>query len=142
MTPTLRRLNDHERYWGLTWPGWCTAAAAAGVLYAAVKLSPFSVKPTVTIVMLLLAFGATLVLAVSGQALSPARHLRAIIGYRRAPKRFALSAKPDERGLVLAGAPLLMSSDRELAPGIEGVGACDPVPPFGVVGVIGSPEEL
>ena len=21
MTPTLRRLNDRERYWGLTWPG-------------------------------------------------------------------------------------------------------------------------
>ena len=40
MTPTLRRLNDRERYWGLTWPGWIAAVAAGGVLYGAVKLSP------------------------------------------------------------------------------------------------------
>ena len=78
-TPPLRRLDDRERYWGLTWPGWCAAAAAGGVLYGAVKLSPFGLKPTVTIVVLLLAFGGTLVVGVAGQALSPARHLRAFV---------------------------------------------------------------
>ena len=71
MTPTLRRLNDRERYWGLTWPGWCAAAAAGGVLYGAVKLSPFGLKPTVTIVVLLLAFGVMLVLGVSGPGAVP-----------------------------------------------------------------------
>ena len=105
MIPTLRRLNDRERYWGLTWPGWSTAAAAGGVLYGAVKLSPFGVKPTVTIVVLLLALGVTLVLAVSGQALSPARHLRAIVAYRRSPKRWTLTTKHGEPGLVLSSCP-------------------------------------
>lgn len=109
MTPTLRRLNDRERYWGMTWPGWCAAAAAGGVLYGAVKLSPFGAKSTVTIVVLLLAFGVTLVLGVSGQALSPARHLRAIVAYRRSPKRWSLSAKQDGRGLLLASAPTLIT---------------------------------
>jgi len=105
MTPTLRRLNDRERYWGMTWPGWAAAAGAGVILYAAVKLSPFGVKPTVTIVLLLLALGATVVLGVSGQALSPGRHLAAIVNYRRAPKRWALSGRPDKRGLVLTSAP-------------------------------------
>ena len=109
MTPTLRRLNDRERYWGLTWPGWGAAAAAAGMLYGAVKLSPFAVKPTVTIVVLLLAFGVTLVLGVSGKALSPGRHLRAIVAYRRSPKRWALSTRHYGRGLVLASAPTLIT---------------------------------
>ena len=33
MTPTLRRLNDRERYYGLTWPGWVALAVAGGILY-------------------------------------------------------------------------------------------------------------
>jgi hypothetical protein len=105
MTPTLRRLNDRERYWGLTWPGWIAAAAAGAVLYGAVKLSPFGVKPTVTIVALLIALFAMVLLGVSGQALSPGRQLQAIARYRRSPKRWELPAEPDRRGLVLATAP-------------------------------------
>ena len=105
MTPTLRRLNDRERYWGLTWPGWAAAAAAGGVLYGAVRLSPFGLKPTVTIVALLLAVAGTVVLGVSGQALSPARHLAAIAAHRRRPKSWQLPPRPDARGLVLATAP-------------------------------------
>ena len=105
MTPTLRRLNDRERYWGLTWPGWIAAAAAGGVLYGAVKLSPFGFKPTVTIVALLIALFAMILLGVSGQALSPERQLQAIARYRRSPKRWELPAGPDRRGLVLAVAP-------------------------------------
>jgi len=123
MTPTLRRLNDRERYWGMTWPGWAAAAGAGAILYATVKLSPFGVKPTVTIVVLLLALGTTIVLGVSGQALSPTRHLIAIIDYRRRPKRWALSGRPDKRGLVLASAPelpaLIPGEPGELGPGAD-----------------------
>jgi hypothetical protein len=102
MTPTLRRLNDRERYWGLTWPAWIAAAVAGGVLYGAVKLSPFGFKPTVTIVALLIALFAMVLLGVSGQALSPGRQLQAIARYRRSPKRWGLPDEPDRRGLVLA----------------------------------------
>ena len=105
MTPTLRRLNDRERYWGLTWPAWIAAAAAGGVLYGAVKLSPFGFKPTVTIVALLIALFAMVLLGVSGQALSPGRQLQAIARYRRSPKRWELPDGPDRRGLVLAVGP-------------------------------------
>ena len=105
MTPTLRRLNDRERYWGLTWPGWIAAAAAGGVLYGAVKLSPFGFRPTVTIVALLIALFAMVLLGVSGQALSPGRQLQAIARYRRSPKRWTLPDGPDKQGLVLATAP-------------------------------------
>ena len=105
MTPTLRRLNDRERYWGLTWPGWIAAVAAGGVLYGAVKLSPFGFKPTITIVALLIALLAMVLLGVSGQALSPGRQLQAIVRYRRSPKRWTLPSGPDKHGLVLATAP-------------------------------------
>jgi hypothetical protein len=105
MTPTLRRLNERERYWGLTWPAWVAAAAAGGVLYGAVKLSPFGFKPTVTIVAVLIALFAMVLLGVSGQALSPGRQLQAIARYRRSPKRWELRDEPDRRGLVLAAAP-------------------------------------
>jgi hypothetical protein len=107
VTPTLRRLNDRERYWGLTWPGWIAAAGAGGVLYGAIELSPFGFKPTVTVAVLLLALFAMILLGVSGQALSPVRQLQAIVRYRRSSKRWALSAEPDKRGLVLSAAPSL-----------------------------------
>jgi hypothetical protein len=117
MTPTLRRLNDRERYWGLTWPGWIAAIAAGGVLYAAVKLSPFGFKPTVTIVALLIALFAMVLLGVSGQALSPGRQLQAIARYRRCPKRWTLPASPDKHGLVLAAAPELDADDADARSG-------------------------
>ncbi len=113
MTPTLRRLYDRERYWGLTWPEWTAAAAAGGVLYAAVKLSPFGFKPTVTIVALLIAVGVMVLLGVSGQALSPARQLHAISRYRLSPKRWALPAAPDKRGVVLTAAPDTLAADSQ-----------------------------
>ena len=114
MTPTLRRLNDRERYWGLTWPAWVAAAAAGGVLYGAVKLSPFGFKPTVTIVALLIALFAMVLLGVSGQALSPGRQLQAIARYRRSPKRWELPDEPDRRGLVLAVAPEDIAEEEDL----------------------------
>jgi len=109
MTPTLRRLNDRERYWGLTWPGWAAAAAAGAILYASVKLSPFALKPTVTIATLILASIVVLVLGVSGQALSPGRQLRAIITYRRGPKQWTLTTAPPGSGVVLDTAPDLIT---------------------------------
>ncbi len=105
MTPTLRRLDDRERYWGLTLPGWLAVALAAGVLYGAVQVSPFGVRATITIVVLVGAFCAAVLAGVCGQALSPAEQLVAIVGYHRAPKRLVAPQRPDRRGLVLDHAP-------------------------------------
>lgn len=110
MRPTLRRLNDRERYWGLTWPAWTAAATCGGVLYAAIRLSPFGAKPTVTIAVLILAVIAMVVAGVAGQALSPGRQLRAIAAYRRSAKQWRLG-EADERGLVLVRAPRLQSGE-------------------------------
>jgi hypothetical protein len=117
MTPTLRRLNDRERYWGLTWPAWVAALAVSGALYLAAKLSPFDFKPTVTIVALLIALSAVVLLGVSGQSLSPGRQLLAIARYRRSPKQWTLPVGPDKHGLVFVAAPQLeieASDDREI----------------------------
>jgi hypothetical protein len=124
--PTLRRLNDRERYWGMTWPGWAAGASAGGVLYAAVRLSPFGVKPTVTIVVLLLAVAAMVVAGVSGQALSPGRQLRAILAYRRSPKQWHLGAA-DDRGLVLVDPPQLTPENAD-AQRLGGLLAATPEP--------------
>ena len=105
MTPTLRRLNDRERYWGLTWPAWIAVGIAAGVLYGAVRVSPLGVRATITLVVLILAFGGMVVAGVSGQALSPGRQLAAIVRYHRAARRYRLPDAPDKRGLVLDRRP-------------------------------------
>jgi hypothetical protein len=107
MTPTLRRLDDRERYWGLSWPGWVAVAAGGGVLYLAVRLSPLGVKPTITITLFVLAFLGMALYGVSGQALSPGRQLLAILAYRRGAKTLTLPERPDRRGLVLTAAPEL-----------------------------------
>ena len=71
MTPTLRRLNDRERYYGLTWPGWVALAAAGGILYGAVRVSPLGLRATVTVVVLVMAFLASVALALQGQTIGP-----------------------------------------------------------------------
>ena len=53
--PTLRRLNDRERYWALTFGQLGGVALAGGFLYVAIRISPFGTKPTITIVLLLIA---------------------------------------------------------------------------------------
>ena len=105
MTPTLRRLNDRERYYGLTWPGWVALAAAGGVLYGAVRVSPFGLRATVTIVVLVLAFLASIALALQGQTIGPGRYLLALYRYRRAAKQLAPPTRADKHGLVLDVAP-------------------------------------
>ena len=120
MTPTLRRLNDRERYYGLTWPGWVALAVSGAVLYGAVRISPFGLRATVTVVVLLLAFVASVALALQGQTIGPGRYLLALYRYRRQSKRFAPPAEPDRHGLVLDAAP---DSEGEFEPVFDGVGA-------------------
>ncbi len=103
--PTLRRLNDPERYYGLSWRGWLAVALGGGILYGAVRLSPLGLRPTITIVALALTFCGVVLHALSGQALGPGRHLLALIRYRIAPKQFTLPAAPQCGGLVLEAAP-------------------------------------
>ena len=76
MMPTLRRLNDRERYYGLTFPGWIAVALAGGVLYAAVQVSPFGTRATVTIVVLVLAFAAMVAPALRARRSPPAATCR------------------------------------------------------------------
>ena len=104
-TPTLRRLDDRERYWGLTWPGWVALLTGVGLMYLAVRLSPVGTKPTITITLIVLAFAGMVLHGVSGQALSPGRQLLAIVNYRRSPKLLELSDHVERRGLVLDVTP-------------------------------------
>jgi hypothetical protein len=121
MTPTLRRLDDRERYWGLTWPGWVAVVAGGGALYGAVRFSPLGARPTVTLTLFILAFVAMALYGVSGQALSPGRQLAAILAYRLRAKTLTLPGRPDRCGLVLSAAP-------ELAPRHTGAStSLDPV---------------
>lgn len=114
MVQTFRRLNDPERYYGLSWRGWLAATAAGGALYVAVRVSPFGPKPTITITVLLLAIVGVLLYGVSGQAIGPGRYLLALFRYQRAPKRLGAPASPDKRGLVLDTSPgaLARADDR------------------------------
>jgi hypothetical protein len=102
---TLRRLNDPERYYGLSWRGWLGVALAAGALYGAVRLSPLGTRPTITIVVLALAFCGVALHALGGQALGPGRHLLALLRYRLSPKLLDVPAAPERGGLVLDTAP-------------------------------------
>jgi hypothetical protein len=111
---TLRRLNDRERYYGLTWPGWIATIAAIGILYGAVRLSPFGARPTITVVVLALAFGGVMIAGLSGQAIGPGRYLLVICRYRRARKQLVTPEAPDKLGLVLDTAPETV--DPELEP--------------------------
>jgi hypothetical protein len=102
---TLRRLNDPERYYGLSWRGWLGVAIGGGVLYGAVRVSPLGVRPTVTVVVLVLAFCGVVLHALSGQALGPGRHLVALVRYALAPKQLELAERTDRGGLLLDAAP-------------------------------------
>jgi hypothetical protein len=102
---TLRRLNDPERYYGLSWRGWLGVAAGGGLLYGAVRISPLGVRPTITIVVLALTFWGVVLHALSGQALGPGRHLLALLRYGLTPKRLTLPGEPRCGGLVLEIAP-------------------------------------
>ena len=118
---TLRRLNDPERYYGLSWRGWLGVALGGGVLYGAVRISPLGIRPTITIVVLALGFCGVALNALGGHALGPGRHLAALVRYRLSPRRLAVPAAPARGGLVLDVAP----SDELADP--DGVGVVEPV---------------
>jgi hypothetical protein len=120
MTATLRRLNDRERYYALTWPGWVALAAAGGVLYGAVRVSSFGLRATVTVVVLVMAFFASVAFALQGQTIGPGRYLLALYRYRRAGKQLAPPARPDRFGLVLDVAP---PTEADLEPVLDGAAA-------------------
>ena len=105
MIHTLRRLDEGERYLGLTLPMWAGAVVAGVVLYLGVRFSPLAVKPTITITLFACAFTGMIIYGVSGQALSPTRQLWAIVTYLTAPKLLALADKSERRGLVLTAVP-------------------------------------
>jgi hypothetical protein len=102
---TFRRLNDPERYYGLSWRGWLAAGAGGGLLYLAVRVSPFGLRPTITIVVLALAFAGVILHGLSGQAIGPARYLAVLVRYRLASKTLTVPERPDKLGLVLDSAP-------------------------------------
>ena len=102
---TLRRLNDPERYYGLSWRGWLAVAIGGGALYGAVRISPFGTRPTITIVVLALAFCGVVLQALSGQALGPGRHLVALLRFHVSPKRLRLLEQPGRGALVLDAVP-------------------------------------
>ena len=113
---TLRRLNDPEHYYGLSWRGWLACGAGGAVVYGAVRVSPLGLRATVTVMVLVLAFCGVLLHSLAGQALGAARHLLALIAYARCRKRLELPPKPDAGGLVLDRAPEL---EREVVLTVE-----------------------
>ncbi|MGA2924571.1 MAG: hypothetical protein ABSG43_01055 [Solirubrobacteraceae bacterium] len=125
MTPTLRRLNDKERYYGLAWPGeWLTALAAGAVMYATVRLSPFGLGPTVILTVILLGFAIAAVAGLSGQALSPGRWLVALWHHWCRPRLYVMPDRPDRRrGLVLDAAPPITILRAETIPAGEAAGS-------------------
>jgi hypothetical protein len=118
---TLRRLNDPERYYGLSWRGWLGVALGGGALYGAVRVSPLGMRPTITIVVLAFGFCGVALNALGGQALGPGRHLVALVRYRLSPRRLGLPAAPERGGLVLD-----VAATDELADP-DGVGVVEPV---------------
>jgi hypothetical protein len=109
---TFRRLNDGTRYYGLTWRGWLTTGIAGGLLYLAVRWSPLSYKPTISITLLVMTAAAMALYAVSGQALGPGRYVLAVIRWRLGPAQFRA---PDEHDQPVSGGVLVDAVPLELA---------------------------
>ena len=114
---TFRRLNDPERYYGLSWRGWLAAGAGGGLLYLAVRVSPFGLRPTITIVVLALAFVGVILHGLSGQAIGPGRYLAVLVRYRLACKTLSVPERPDKLGLVLDEAPDQSAEPTDNEPG-------------------------
>ena len=104
---TFRRLNDPERYYGLSWRGWLFIALGGALVYLAVRFSPIGTRPTITITVLALALVAVILHAVSGQALGPGRYLLALYRYGRERKQLELLERPEKSNLILDQAPEL-----------------------------------
>jgi hypothetical protein len=107
---TFRRLNDPERYYGLTLRGWVGLAVGVGVLYGAVRLSPLAAKPTISITLVLLTLVGGLLLGLSGQAIGPGRLLVAVLRYAATRRQLIAPVRPDRRGFALADPPPVVTS--------------------------------
>jgi hypothetical protein len=71
------------------------------------------VRPTITIVVLALAFCGVALNALGGQALGPGRHLVALVRYRFSPKLIEVPGTAERGGLVLDTAPSADVGDSE-----------------------------
>ena len=109
---TFRRLNDSERYYGLSWRGWLAAIAGGGLLYLAVRFSPLGFRPTVTFVVLVLTLVGVILHGLSGQAIGPGRYLIALVRYRLARKQLRPPERPDTHGFVLEAIPALIEEPK------------------------------
>ena len=116
---TFRRLNDPERYYGLSWRGWLAAGVGGGLLYLAVRVSPFGLRATITVVVLALAFVGVILHGLSGQAIGPARYLAVLVRYRLASKVLTVPERPDKLGLVLDSAPDASAAPTNSEPGLR-----------------------
>jgi hypothetical protein len=85
---TYRRLDDPTRYYGLSWRGWLAVGAGAALLYGFVRLSPFDVRATVSVLLIVCVLPAMAALAASGQALGARRYLAALAGWAVGPKGY------------------------------------------------------
>ena len=115
---TFRRLNDPERYYGLSWRGWLAAGAGGGLLYLAVRVSPLGLRATITIVVLVLAFVGVILHGLSGQAIGPARYIGVLVRYRLASKTLTVPERADKLGLVLDSAPDSSAEPTHHEPGL------------------------
>jgi hypothetical protein len=116
---TFRRLNDPERYYGLSWRGWLGVAAAAGILYAAIRLSPLGTKPTISLTGIALAFAGTILYGLSGEAIGPGRFLIAVIRHALSRKHLTTPQRPDGHGLVLNSAPPPQTQTQTSTPDLD-----------------------
>lgn len=101
---TYRRLDDPTRYYGLSWRGWLAVGAGAGLLYAFVRLSPFDMRATVSVLMIACVLPAMAAFAASGQALGAGRYLIALAGWAVGPKDYKpQTGELPDGGIVLDG---------------------------------------
>ena len=101
---TFRRLDDPTRYYGLSWRGWLGVGLGAGLLYGFVRLSPFDVRATVSVLLIACVLPAMAAFAASGQALGAGRYLAALAGWAAGPKTYKSRAgELPDGGIVIDG---------------------------------------
>lgn len=114
---TFRRLDDSTRYYGLSWRGWLGVGAGAAVLYGFVRVSPFDVRATVSVLLIVCVLPAMAAFAASGQALGAGRYLAALASWALGPKDYAPKRDdvPDG-GIVLDAPPPIDRTDAAPVP--------------------------
>ena len=122
MTPTLRRLNDGERYYGLTWPGW-VALGGGGRRRPLRRGSHLPVRPARDRDRRCPRDGVLR----QRRAGAPGADDRtgpipaSVYRYRRAAKQLTPPTRPDKLGLVLDSAPQPAEQDESVLDGAAGM---------------------